>query len=71
MHLTTCSMKAWSTYRLAVLGTKSGDSRKRRKNSYTNYKMFMKHDRNHLDMVKYTFKTESTDNVLCQDEDSI
>jgi len=31
--LITCSIKAWSMYRLAVLGTKSGDSRKRRKNS--------------------------------------
>jgi len=32
-HKITWSIKAWSMCRLDVLGTKSGDSRKRRKNS--------------------------------------
>ena len=34
----TCITKCWSIYRLAMFGWKSGDSRNRRKNSYTNWK---------------------------------
>jgi len=56
-HSSTWSRKAWSMYRLAVLGTKSGDSRKRRKNSYTNYKMFTK--RKH-ETSKCTKKIQTT-----------